>query len=158
MPRVHHIKKAAKDNAVVKKGESYYHWSFRYGGKRMSKMYPRPSQLTQSKYSTILAAKEDFEYAIFEDLEDATSAAQCIVDAAREVADEYEAADEEMGGHQGQHYERSEACNAYAEEVESAVDEFEGMDTFGDDEEYATQQDAIEACAEAVYGCDLDMM
>lgn len=50
MPRVHFVKKARKDNRVVKKGESYYYWTFRHGGKRMSKTRPRPSQLTQSEY------------------------------------------------------------------------------------------------------------
>ncbi|KPL26825.1 MAG: hypothetical protein AMJ72_12320 [Acidithiobacillales bacterium SM1_46] len=50
MPRVHHVKSARKDNPVAKKGESYYWWKFRYGGKRYSKTPPKPSQLTQSPY------------------------------------------------------------------------------------------------------------
>ena len=50
MPRVHHVKKARKDNPVAKAGESYYWWKFRHGGKRYSKTPPRPSQLTQSAY------------------------------------------------------------------------------------------------------------
>jgi len=50
MPRVTHVKSARKDNPVAKKGESYYWWKFRYGGKRFSLTYPRPSQLTQSAY------------------------------------------------------------------------------------------------------------
>ncbi len=50
MPRVHHVKKARKDNPAVKAGESYYWWKFRYGGKQYSKTRPRPSQLTQSAY------------------------------------------------------------------------------------------------------------
>lgn len=50
MPRVHYVKKARKDNPVAQKGESYYWWKFRFGGKRYSRTYPRPSQLTQSAY------------------------------------------------------------------------------------------------------------
>lgn len=50
MPRVHFVTKARKDNPAVKKGESYYWWKFRYGGKRYSATRPRPSQLTQSAY------------------------------------------------------------------------------------------------------------
>lgn len=50
MPRVTHVKSARKDNPVAKKGESYYWWKFRYGGKRYSLTYPKPSQLTQSAY------------------------------------------------------------------------------------------------------------
>lgn len=50
MPRVHFVEKARKDNPAVKKGESYYWWKFRYGGKRYSRTRPRQSQLTQSAY------------------------------------------------------------------------------------------------------------
>lgn len=42
------------DKVIVKKGETYYWWKFRYGGKTISKTYPKPSQLTQSEFlSTI---------------------------------------------------------------------------------------------------------
>lgn len=50
MPRVTFVKKARKDNPVVKAGESYYWWKFRYGGKRYSTTRPKPSQLTQSPF------------------------------------------------------------------------------------------------------------
>jgi len=50
MPRVHFVKHARKDNDLVKKGESYYWWKFRFTGKCMSKTPPRKSQLTESEY------------------------------------------------------------------------------------------------------------
>lgn len=52
MPKVHLVKKARKEipHAGVKVGDSYYWWKFRYGGKRISKTYPKPSQLTQSDF------------------------------------------------------------------------------------------------------------
>lgn len=50
MPRVTFVKKARKDNPAVSKGESYYHWKFRFGGKHYSVARPRSSQLTQSAY------------------------------------------------------------------------------------------------------------
>lgn len=52
MPRVHKVEHARKDypDAGIEKGDTYYYWSFRYGGKRMSKTYPKPSQLTQSPF------------------------------------------------------------------------------------------------------------
>lgn len=59
MPRVHHVKKARKDNPVAKAGESYYWWKFRFGGKRYSKTYPRRSQLTQSGFLSELWDIED---------------------------------------------------------------------------------------------------
>jgi len=50
MPRVTHVKAARKDNRVCKKGESYYWWKFRFGGKHYSTTYPKPQLLTQSAY------------------------------------------------------------------------------------------------------------
>ena len=62
MPHVHHVEKAQKDHPGVKKGEPYYWWSFRFGGKHFSTSYPRPSQLTQSEYlSTALGLQEQIE-------------------------------------------------------------------------------------------------
>ena len=51
MPRVEH-RKAAKDypNSNIKKGEKYYTWKFRFGGRRRQKERPLPEQLTQSGY------------------------------------------------------------------------------------------------------------
>jgi hypothetical protein len=51
MPRVHFVKKARKDvNDVIKAGDSYYWWKFRYGGKRVSTTPPKPKDLTQSDF------------------------------------------------------------------------------------------------------------
>ena len=43
MPRVNYVKKARKNNPAVKRGESYFWWKFRYGGKQYSKTRPRQS-------------------------------------------------------------------------------------------------------------------
>lgn len=67
MPKVHFVKKARKDNKArgIKKGDSYYWWSFMVGGrgsKRYSKTKPRPSQLTQSEYlSTVYGMQEEID-------------------------------------------------------------------------------------------------
>lgn len=50
MTRVNFVKKARKDNPVVKKGESYYWWKFPFGGKHYSATHPKRSQLTQSDF------------------------------------------------------------------------------------------------------------
>jgi predicted ribosome quality control (RQC) complex YloA/Tae2 family protein len=68
MPRVHHVKKARKDNPAVKAGESYYWWKFRFGGKRYSKTRPRRSQLTGSAFLSELWEIEDTLDDVFKDL------------------------------------------------------------------------------------------
>lgn len=59
MPKVHYVKKARKDNPVVKKGESYYWWKFRFGGKHYSRKYPKRSLLTQSSFLSQMYDIED---------------------------------------------------------------------------------------------------
>jgi len=62
LPKVTHVKSARKDNPVCQKGEPYYWWKFRFGGKRYSLTRPKPSQLTQSAYlSTVRGLVEQIE-------------------------------------------------------------------------------------------------
>jgi len=159
MPRVS-SQKAAKDypGINVKKGEIYFKWSFRYGGTRTSKTYPRASQLTQSKYSNVYAALESLEdtcadeTAAFQDIVDA------VVDAAsqiHEVEEEYNEADEAMGGHQGVNYERAEACQQCASDLDDLANQFDSMN-FGKDEEYKTENDARDELIERATSVSVD--
>ncbi len=62
MARAIFVKKARKDNPVVKAGESYYWWKFKFGGKHYSKERPRASQLTQSDFlSQVYEIGEEIE-------------------------------------------------------------------------------------------------
>lgn len=89
MPKVHHVKKAMKDvpNTDIKKGESYFWWKFRFGGKRCSRTRPRQSQLTQSDYlSQLYGLVEQIEDLTVDGLDDVSS----IVDDLNSLADECE--------------------------------------------------------------------
>lgn len=92
MARATFVKSARKDypDYGIKKGESYYWWKFRYGGKHVSKTAPRPSQLTNSSFlSAVYGALE-----IIEDL-DAKDGAEAVADAIRDAAQQIrDAADE----------------------------------------------------------------
>jgi hypothetical protein len=137
MPKVHFVAKARKANSVCKKGESYYWWEFRYGGKRYSKNRPRPSQLTQSKMSGALAAQEALEDAL-EDAtckSDITSALDEAAQAIRDVAQEYEDAIENMpeslqdaarGGEHGD--EKINGLNEWADALESDSGDVESVE------------------------------
>lgn len=59
MPKVHHVKRARKDNPVAKKGEPYYWWQFAFGPKQYSKTPPKRSQLTQSSFLSQLYDLQD---------------------------------------------------------------------------------------------------
>ncbi len=49
----------AKDPIFIAKGESYYWWAFKRGGKHFSKTAPKASQLTQSGYLSTLYDIQD---------------------------------------------------------------------------------------------------
>ena len=70
MPRVYSVKKAQKDNPVVKAGEPYYWWKFAFGPKRYSKTYPKRSQLTQSNFLSQFYDLQDGLNMTLENLED----------------------------------------------------------------------------------------
>lgn len=59
--RAHFVKRARKSypDHGIKKGESYYWWKFRYGGKRFSKTPPKPSQLINSPFLSEVASIEE---------------------------------------------------------------------------------------------------
>jgi len=48
-----------KDKPLIKAGESYWWWAFRFGGKNIQKTQPRRSQLTQSGFLSSLYDLED---------------------------------------------------------------------------------------------------
>lgn len=52
MPRVHKVNSARKDypDFGIKKGDTYYYWSKRYGGMKKSLTYPDRKQLTSSDF------------------------------------------------------------------------------------------------------------
>lgn len=67
------VPKNDSDKIFIAKGESYYWWAFKNGGKHFSKEQPRSSQLTQSNYLSQLYAiqerVEDFTAEVAEDIE-----------------------------------------------------------------------------------------
>jgi hypothetical protein len=89
MPRVTFVKAARKDNPVAKKGESYYWWKFRYGGKRFSLTRPRQSQLTRSAYfGTVYGMQEGIEDCAVDNVDDFESLKDDITSQVDDLRDE----------------------------------------------------------------------
>lgn len=136
MARATFVKHARKDNPVAKKGDMYWWWKFRFGGKHYSKTHPRPSQLTQSDYlSSAYAFQEQIEDITVDDdnLEDAAGELRSVADEVRNLGSEQEY---KIGNMPDSLQEsdtaqmlrgRAEACEALAGELESAADEIEDL-------------------------------
>lgn len=134
--KLHLVSKAQKDypNAGIKKGESYFWWKFRHGGKHMSKTRPKPSQLENSPFqSSLMAASEVFDdnFTNFTDLE---SACDQVKEDLQELADQAQESFDNMpdGLQQG---DTGQLLENRASEVESLIGEFDGLDFECDQED-----------------------
>lgn len=154
MPRVTFVKKAQKDypESGIKKGDSYYWWKFKFGGKHKSKVRPKPSQLTQSEFlGTIYSIHEGMDEQIVENFGDSSSFDDYIqerIDELKNLAEETEEKRENMP--ENLYYSQTgEMLEERANAVNEMADELENIDTsidielseFEDEDEY---NDALE--------------
>lgn len=134
MPRVTHVKSARKDNPVCKKGESYYWWKFRYGGKRYSLTRPRQSQLTQSAYfGTVYSTQEMIEDWTGE-ADDWEGLVDEVRDAVTELRDETQDSLDNMP-EQLQYSPTGELLQERVDALDSVESELDCIDEFDFDEE-----------------------
>lgn len=135
MARVHFVKKARKADkySEIKRGDSYYWWKFRFGGKHKSKTPPRRSQLTQSEFLGTMYDIED-RIAEIKTLEDAQSERDAIVDELRDLASEQEDKLSNMPDSL-QYAPTGEMLQNRADECNSFADELEGIDLEIEEEE-----------------------
>jgi hypothetical protein len=146
MPRVTHVKSARKDNPVCKKGESYFWWKFRYGGKRYSLTRPRASQLTQSAYyGTVRSLCEQIEDANIQDSDelisvrdDIQSELECLRDETQESLDNMPDA--------LQYSPTGELLQERIDAVENALSEVENIEEFDEDEPLQHEYEKTEDC------------
>lgn len=151
MARVHHVKKARKDNPVAKKGESYYWWKPRVNGRggaiRYSKTYPSRSQTTQSEF---LSAAYDIADASIPGCENADgfrAVAEEIRTLGQEQQDKFDNMPEGLQqGDTGQLLEeRAYECESWADELDRIADELGDGEPAGDDDENGDDEDDEES-------------
>ena len=140
MPRVNIIKKAKKNypEQGIKKGDTYYWWKFRYGGKHKSKTYPKRSQLTQSSFlATIYDIEDSLECP--ENLSDLESIRDEVVSQYQELIDEQQSNLDNMP----QQLQDSSMLRERIDELENAISSLEGM--IFEKEENEDEQETIQS-------------
>ena len=159
MATVHVVKAARKDypNEGIKKGESYFWWEFRYGGKYKSKTRPHASQLTQSEFlSQAYGINEELGVLTSEDFEGIEDRISEITDRIRQLGEECQEKFDNMPeglqqGDTGQTLEnRVSSCEDWAgnlEGIDLSLDE----DLKGEDKE-----SRIEEIISEVQGCQYE--
>jgi hypothetical protein len=134
MARATHVKAARRRysedetgiDGGIKKGQSYYWWKFKRGGKRFSLTPPRASQLTQSAFYGTLADLQDRINAL-EPNESLVDEVPSLSEALQELGEECQSSLDNMpeGLQQGPTgellQERIDAC-------QGAADELDGID------------------------------
>lgn len=159
MARVRTQKKSARGERAcgrcgraIEVGETYFVWSFRYGGKhvRCSEHPPTAGELTQSKMGPVYDAIAEAHNNLGE-IEETKETIANVAEVAREVVEEYRAAAEAFND-SGPNAER-------ADELEGWVDELEQFEPDGpeetefDEDEYRTQAlERVEEMEDLTFG------
>lgn len=163
MARAHKVEHARKDYPEhnIKKGDTYYWWAFRFGGKHFSLIPPKPSQLTQSEFlSTIYAIDEDIQALTTED-DDIQGSIDDIVSQLEELRDECDDKHSNMPD-QLQDSEVGELLQERVDNLDDMINELQGIETdewieiddqdaiddMGDKEDDETQEEFEERIAE----------
>lgn len=162
MARVTFVKKARKaiKSAGIKKGEPYYWWKFRFGGKRVSKTPPRRSQLTQSsKKAALFDAEDSVSEAIVNvqqgkwSLSDLRCELETAAESVREVAEEYRESASNMESAFPNGSPKIDELNERADEVEGMADELDQVvQGIEDEDEEEIKKDALAHLPKRVEG------
>lgn len=158
MPIVHKVEKCRKSpgtcarcGATINKGEPYYHFEFRYGGRRVfcGNHYPKASERTQSKMSAVYAAQETFaevaaKWTVDTDRDEVVSALADVAEAVRGVAEEYRESAEAIESGTGNRMPKCDELEEKADELEGWADEIESVDV-PEREDYESGEDWLDA-------------
>lgn len=148
MPRVHTVEKARKNYPEygIKKGDKYYWWKFRYGGKRMSKTYPKQSELTQSAYLSAIYDLQDRINGISANTpEDLTADRDDIVSELETLRDETQDRLDSMPEHLQDTSSSGDLLRERIDALENAISELEGVDLdYDGPDENELREEALE--------------
>jgi len=123
------VPKDKNDKIYIAKGEPYYWWQFKNGGKNISKTRPRNSQLTQSTYmSTLYQIMEQIEDASPSDVDELVSLVEDINLQVEDLRDTTQESLDNMpeGLQQGS---TGELLQERIDALDSAISELEDIDT-----------------------------
>lgn len=128
--RVHHVLKARKNNkaAGIKKGDSYYWWKFRFGGKHFSKTPPARSQLTQSEWLGQAYDLDDQLQELTIDTEGIASTVEDIASQARDLAEQCQERLDAMPEALQESSSSGQTLQEYIDQFEEWADTLEGID------------------------------
>lgn len=142
------------DQILINKGESYWTWSFMYGGTYCSKTQPKPSQLANSEFlSTVYRIQEEIDEWNPSDVTDVEEFVDDTKNRLEELRDETQDKLDNMP-YQLQDSETGQLLQERIGALEDALNEFECLDEL--EYEEPTDEDVKEQIAEDE-GIDTDI-
>ena len=155
MPRVHHVKKARKDNPVAKKGEDYYWWQFAFRRKSYSKTPPRRSQLTMSSFLGQLYDLQDSFDQRFIDIDNIDGDIQQLIDELQQMGDECQDSLDNMPEHLQDTSDSGVMLTERIENMDSWISEIGSIDIEIDKElSKEEKEDRFEEIRQELYDTD----
>lgn len=122
------VPKDENDPIFIAKGESYYWWQFKNGGKHFSKERPKSSQLTQSNYlSQLYSIQESMETIEANDAEELNAVRDDLVSQLESLKEETESSLENMP-ESLQSSPTGELLQERIDALDSAISELEEID------------------------------
>jgi|GEM_PF-2813632 len=116
------------DRILINKGESYWTWSFMYGGTYYSKTQPKRSQLTSSEFlSTVYGIQEEMDEWNTEDTDNVSEFVDDIKSRLEELRDETQDKLDNMP-EQLQESDTGQLLQERIEALENAINEFDCLD------------------------------
>jgi chromosome segregation ATPase len=144
------VKRAAKDypEADIKKGEKYYWWKFRFGGKHISKTEPRRSQLTQSSF---LSTLWDLEDTFVVDEDDPASSIEELKSQLEDMKSECESSLDNMADHLRETSSSGQTLQERIDGLDQWISDLDSIDTdIDEDLSEEEKNDRIEEIKDAV--------
>lgn len=130
MARANFVKAARKDipGTGIKKGDSYYWWKFRFGGKRVSKTAPSRSDLTQSAFYGTLYEIEDRFGGGFATVDELQSEVENAISDLEALRDECQEKLDAMPDNLRDTSSSGELLQSRVDELDTLIDELNGLD------------------------------
>lgn len=129
-----------QDVLLVKKGESYYHWSFRFGPMHISKTAPKRSQLTQSEWlSQFYQLEEEMAEASASSVEELESLRDDWLQNIESMRDEAQDRLDNMPEGLRENSNSGQTLQEYVDALENWMQELEGVDLSIDEEDLRSQ-------------------
>jgi hypothetical protein len=148
----------------IKAGDAYRWWKFRFGGKRIrcmkARCAPRPSDLTQSKMSSVYAAQENVDDVLMDwdtiDLDDVRGPLEELIDEVETIGEEYqEAADNQRDTFPDsptadENEERAQQLEEWKDQLEDAKDSLEEFEGDKNDDDEPKDEDEASAWRDGI--------